>query len=182
MQGLPLPQDLPETLNPEQAKAVLLYGIINNYYTDIADEIVDYEVDGDNISGTFRDGDRLFEFTIANGKIEYGLTPESMPKEEAPDVIRFGEIYNFAEPKPTTAEDIATNPQLVNAYADHLAKWQERIEIARSESADFAEFQERIAGIFEGMERSRQKLAKQYAQADRTAYLAGIAEAEEDGN
>ncbi len=98
--------------------------------------------------------------------------------------IRSGEIYDFFEKpnKPDTVEQITSNPELENAYAEHLAKWQERIEIARIESTDFAEFQERIAGIFEGMERSRQKLAKDFALADRTAYLAGIAEAEEDVN
>lgn len=94
--------------------------------------------------------------------------------------LRSGEIYDFADSrKPDTVDDLTAN--FLPTLGDHLAKWQERIEIARLESADFAEFQERIAGIFEGMERSRQKLAAQYAKADRTAYLAGIAEAE-DGN
>ncbi len=93
--------------------------------------------------------------------------------------LRSGEIYDFVDSrKPDLVDDLTAN--FLPTLGNHLAKWQERIEIARQESTDFAEFQERIAGIFEGMEQSRQKLAKDFAQADRTAYLAGIAEAEED--
>lgn len=93
--------------------------------------------------------------------------------------LRNGEIYDFVDSrKPNLVDDLTDN--FLPTLGDHLAKWQERIEIARSESADFTEFQERIAGIFEGMARSRQKLAKDFAQCDRTAYLAGIAEAEEN--
>jgi hypothetical protein len=97
--------------------------------------------------------------------------------------IRSGEIYDFADrPKePDTVEQIASNPELIDAYAAHAAKWQERINLAYAESADAVEFQERFAGIFEGMERSRQELATKYAQADRVANLAGIEEAEADG-
>lgn len=97
--------------------------------------------------------------------------------------IRSGEIYDFADQrKPTTVEQIAANPELVNAFAEHAAKWQERINIAFQESSSHEEFQERFAGLFEGMERSRQELAAKYALADRVGYLAGIAEAEEDGD
>lgn len=95
--------------------------------------------------------------------------------------IRSGEIYDLYEKrKPDTVEQIASNPELVDAYAAHAAKWQERINTAFAESADEVEFQERFAGLFEGMERSRQELATKYAEADRTAYLAGISEAEND--
>ena len=98
-------------------------------------------------------------------------------------LLRSGEIYDFADQrKPTTVEQIAANPQLINAYAEHAARWQERINIAFQESSSHEEFQERFAGLFEGMERSRQELAREYALADRTGYLAGIAEAEDDGN
>jgi hypothetical protein len=93
-----------------------------------------------------------------------------------------GEIYDFADTKPTSIEDIAANTELVKVFADHAAKWQERIDLAYKESADYYEFTERFAGLYEGMERSRQELAAKYAQADRASYLAGIAEAEGDAN
>lgn len=123
-----------------------------------------------------------------NAVIPPKLPTQDQTRNNAPNPqfseIRSGEIYDFLEKpkKPDTVEQIASNPELVNAFAEHAAKWQERINIAKAESADYVEFQERFAGIFEGMERSRQELAAKYAQADRTAYLAGIAEAEDDAN
>jgi hypothetical protein len=72
---MPLPQ-LPDIVTPEQferlAPAIVRYLLTTaNGYTDGIDEISEYTIDGETISGTFIDrrspamgGDRVFSFEI----------------------------------------------------------------------------------------------------------------------
>lgn len=98
---------------------------------------------------------------------------------EAPLILRGGEIYEMAKP-PDTVNKIADN--LAQSASEHIELFMSRVETARAESSDEIEFQERFAAIYESMDKSRQKLAKEATGAFRLAYLAGIAEAEEDAN
>jgi len=108
---------------------------------------------------------------------------EVKPVDDAPSPqfteLRSGEIYDFVDkPKNDTVEQIADN--LANPLAEHLQTWQSRLELAYAESSSADEFQERSIAIFEGMAKSREKLAAEAAKAFRIANLAGILEAEED--
>lgn len=138
----------PAETTPEQEKLIIKQAITSRY-RDGVDDVVDYAIAPDSITGRFLDkrwdGDRLFDFTIQGRKLSYQFAPVPAIVPSTLPLYGMNSSVNLAEPPKDVVDDYAERAaeqaqETVNEWVDAIASLIQ--EIANKDTDDDAKFQE----------------------------------------
>lgn len=161
---LPPPDQLPETLTPEQEKAIILLGIVNPNYEDGADEVLSYSKPAPgHLIARVRDGKKIIDFEIKGDEVSYGLADDPANAE-------------FAEATPDTFDNFLE--RLAEEARPSVEDFANTLRTLYEESGSEVEFSEKLQSAYPLLEGT--ELTQVMAQALKASRLSGIFDSEQD--